>query len=75
MINTDLSNIEELITSDKEAAGKIILKASRGAPKNNKLNKLFQQTGVKQLLSKTESEFIRDKKIPYIDESLYFSID
>jgi len=75
MINADLSNIEELITSDKEAAGKIILKASRGAPKNNKLNKLFQQTGVKQLLSKTESEFIRDKKMPDIDESLYFSID
>ena len=75
MINADLSDIDDLIVSDKESAGKIILKASRGAPKNNKLNKLFQQTGIKQLLSKTESEFIRDKKMAEIDESLFFSID
>ena len=75
MINADLSNIEKLIEDKNVDAGKILLKSHRGSPKNKKLNKLFQQTGIKQLLSKTESEFIRDKKMHEIDETLYFSID
>jgi len=75
MINSDLSNIDDMIIENSLEAGRILLKASRGDPKNKKLNKIFQQSGVKQLLSKTESEYIRDKKMQEIDDSLYFSID
>ncbi len=75
MVNEQLKNIEELIEKDKIKAGEILLKSSRGAPKNKKLNKLYQIQGVKQLISKTESEYIRDKRMPEIDEDLYFSID
>ncbi len=75
MINSDLSDIENLIEENNPEAGMILLKANRGAPKNKKLNKLFQKVGVKQLLAKTESEYIRDKKMSEIDDALYFSID
>ena len=75
MINADLANIEQLIEDKNADAGKILLKAHRGSPKNKKLNKLFQKTGIKQLLSKSESEYIRDKKMHEIDDTLYFSID
>ena len=74
-VNQVLSDIESLIESDKMEAGKKLLIASRGAPKNKKLQKLFQQQGTKQLMSKVESEHIRDKKMGEIDDELYFSID
>ena len=37
--------------------------------------KIFQQQGTQQLIHKMESEYIRDKKLPELDEKLYFSID
>ena len=74
-INEILSDIENLIESDKNAAGRKLLLASRGAPKNNKLKKTFQIQGTKQLRMKVESELIRDKKLNELDEELYFSID
>jgi len=74
-INEILSDIENVIDSDKEDAGRKLLLASRGAPKNKKLQKVFQIQGAKQLSMKVESELIRDKKINELDEELYFSID
>ena len=74
-INEILSGIEELIDTDKESAGRKLLLANRGAPKNKKLQKVFQIQGAKQLSMKVESELIRDKKINELDEELYFSID
>jgi len=74
-INEILSDIENVIDSDKEDAGRKLLLASRGAPKNKKLQKIFQIQGAKQLSMKVESELIRDKKINELDEELYFSID
>ena len=75
IINNILSDVEGIIESNPSKAGEAILVASRGAPKNRKLEKLFQIQGVKRLLSKTESEFIRDKKMSEIDEQLFFSIE
>ena len=56
-------------------AGRKMLLVQRGQPKNKKLLKLYQQTGIKQLIAKVESEYIRDKKLNELDEELYFSID
>ena len=52
-----------------------MLLATRGAPKNNKLLKLMQETGVVQLITKTENNFLRDKKMHELDENLFYSID
>ena len=75
IINNILSGVEDNIETDSMKAGEAILAASRGGPKNRKLQKLFQIQGVKRLLSKAESEFIREKKMSEIDEQLLFSID
>ncbi|MAW75709.1 MAG: preprotein translocase subunit SecA [Candidatus Marinimicrobia bacterium] len=75
IINNILSGVEDNIETDSMKVGEAILAASRGGPKNRKLQKLFQIQGVKRLLSKAESEFIREKKMSEIDEQLFFSID
>ena len=57
-----LSNIDSLLEDDRNEAGKIMLLAQRGTPKNRKLLKLYQQQGMKQLINQVESEYIREKK-------------
>ena len=74
-INDMLSNIDDLIESNRMEAGKIMLLAQRGTPKNKKLLKLYQVSGIKQLIGQVESEYIREKKLHELDEELYFSID
>ena len=74
-VNEMLSDIDSLLENDKAEAGKRLLIASKGTPKNKKLQKIFQIPGTQQLMSKVESDFIRDKKIAEIDDELYFSID
>jgi preprotein translocase subunit SecA len=73
--NELISEAEELLGKDDSKAGLNLLLAQRGTPKNKKLLKVFQKQGTQQLVNKTESEYIRDKKLQELDEQLYFSID
>ena len=70
---------ENLLTSggDKNEAGIALLRASRGLPKNKRLIKLLNEPEYQKLLNSTELEFLRDggKRMPEIDEELYFAID
>ena len=75
LINSMLSDIGDDVDIDSEDSGRILFKALRGAPKNSRLMKLMQQSGVKRLIQKTESEYLRDKKMHEIDEELFFTID
>lgn len=62
--------------SEKEyEAGIHLLRVSRGAPKNKRLMKIFKQRGIKKLVQRVENDFIRDKKMPEIDDELCFAID
>ncbi len=58
-------------------AGILLLRASRGLPKNKKLAKLLSEPVYKKLLQSTEMEFLREKakNMYIIDEELYFAID
>jgi preprotein translocase subunit SecA len=57
-------------------AGLLLLRASRGFPKHKKLMKLVaDEPSMKQLIHKTELEFLRDKRMHEVDEDLYFAID
>ncbi len=56
-------------------AGKKILQASRGMPKNKRLLKMLQEVGVKKLMQRVEMDHMRDKRMPELDEGLYFSMD
>jgi len=59
------------------AAGVALLRAHRGFPKNKKLLKLFSEPSNKTLMQQTEIEFLRDnsKRMPEIDDVMYFAID
>ena len=75
-VNELISESEELLNNDKkDEAGLKLLISLKGAPKNKRLMKLFQETGVKRLVHDTESEYIREKKVNEIEEYLYFVID
>ncbi|MGB7211421.1 MAG: preprotein translocase subunit SecA [Gemmatimonadales bacterium] len=63
-------------------AGMKLFQAQMGTPKNKRLAKLLNETGVKQLVQKAELESIADKKLPArqrmmgdIEESLFFVLD
>ncbi|MBT5078321.1 MAG: preprotein translocase subunit SecA [Candidatus Marinimicrobia bacterium] len=75
LVNTLVSDAEKLLGEDDREASIKLLMAQRGGPKNRRLLKIFQQQGTQQMVMKMESEYIRDKKLPELDEALYFSID
>jgi preprotein translocase subunit SecA len=72
---------EELLKTDdsknREKAGVLLLRAHRGFPKNKALLKLFAEPEYKKLMQQTELEFLREnaKRMPEIDEELYFAIE
>jgi len=55
--------------------GKNLLAAQRGGPKNKRLQKLLNETGVKQLVLRTEGVLIRDKSFADVDEELLYTTD
>ncbi len=73
-----LSEAEKHLKSDEEnsqfEAGWRLLAVSRGAPKNKRLLKLKKETGVAKLITDTENDYIRDKKLHELDEALYYVI-
>ncbi|HRI46815.1 MAG: preprotein translocase subunit SecA [Ignavibacteriaceae bacterium] len=58
-------------------AGKLLLRAYRGLPKNKKLAKVFSEPSYKKLMQEVELEFLREKSknMYIIDDELYFVID
>ncbi|MCH9032247.1 MAG: preprotein translocase subunit SecA, partial [candidate division Zixibacteria bacterium] len=59
---------------DRYKAGQRLLAVSRGAPKNKKFLKMKKETGIAKLITDVEGDYIRDKKLHELDESLYFVI-
>lgn len=76
-----VTEAEKLIKSDNRddvtKGGISLLRAFRGFPKNRKLIKLLGKPEYKKLQLSTELEFLREnaKRMPEIDEELYFAID
>ena len=59
----------------EDEVARALLKAKRGAPKNNRFMKLMNETGVERLTQQIEVELMRDKVLTDLDEELYFAID
>jgi preprotein translocase subunit SecA len=62
----------------EDDAGLALLRASRGYPKNRQLQKLLnERPGIERLRQKTENFFLQEnaKRMPEVDEELYFSVD
>ncbi len=76
LVNSIVGEGEKLFNEGEEyEAGIKLLCATRGAPKNNRLAKLLQEVGVKKLIRRVESDYLRDKKLSEIDDELYYAID
>lgn len=54
-----------------------LLRAYRALPKNKALIKFLSEEGIKQLLQKTENQYMADnnREMPKVDEALYFVIE
>jgi len=73
-----LNEAKRLITAGNENDGGLALfRAHRGLPKHKPLIKYLSETGIKQILQKTENIYLADnqKMMPQADEPLYFTID
>ena len=73
-----LVEAKKKITSGDTTDGTILLlRAYRGLPKNKALIKFLSEEGIKQLLQKTENNYMQDnnREMHIIDAELYFVID
>ncbi len=76
LINRFVSEAEALLKEEKDyEAGIKLLQVQRGAPKNRRLMRLQQEEGIKRLIEKVELDFMREKRMPEIDEDLLYVID
>ncbi|MDT0686877.1 preprotein translocase subunit SecA [Autumnicola psychrophila] len=73
-----LAEAKKLIAAgDTKEGGKQLLRVYRGLPKNKALIKYLSEEGIKQLLQKTENQYMQDnnREMPKVDEELYFTIE
>ena len=77
LVNSILAKAEEALKDPKleYEAGELIFQARRGAPKHRRLQKLYQEQGIKKLEQRVENDYLRDKRMPEIDDELYFVIE
>ncbi len=79
-------NLTTKIVSDAEShlqdnneyeAGKLLLRAYRGLPKQTKLMKLLSDPSNKRIMQQVEADFMREsaKRMHEIDDELYYAID
>ena len=78
LANGFLTEAKKLVKEGNSKEGGFqLLRAYRALPKNKALIKFLSEEGVKQLLQKTENEYMADnnRKMPEVDEALYFVIE
>ncbi|WP_298396993.1 preprotein translocase subunit SecA [Flavobacterium sp.] len=78
LANGFLTEAKRLIKEGNTKEGGFqLLRAYRSLPKNKALIKFLSEEGIKQLLQKTENEYMQDnnRKMPEVDEALYFVIE
>ncbi|MGQ0702095.1 MAG: preprotein translocase subunit SecA [Gemmatimonadales bacterium] len=84
VVNQLIAEAEPLLENEKSRydASVKLFQAQLGAPKNKKLLKLLNETGVKQLVQRAELDYIADRKLPArqqklrgLEEALYYVLD
>jgi preprotein translocase subunit SecA len=84
VVNQLIAEAEPLLADDKakEDAAVKLFQARLGMPKNKKLLKLLNETGVKQLVQRAELDYIADRKQPSrqqkmrgLEEALFYVLD
>ncbi len=84
VVNTLLSEAEPLLKDEatRYDGGIRLYQARLGMPKNKRLTKMLNETGLKTLVQKVELDALADRKLPArqqrmrnLEESLYFVLD
>ncbi|MCK4546293.1 MAG: preprotein translocase subunit SecA, partial [Candidatus Eisenbacteria sp.] len=76
LVSEILSEAETFLKEGNDyEAGVRLLQVQRAAPKNKRFMKILQQSGTKKLITSVEADFMRERRLPSLDEDLYFSID
>lgn len=78
IVSDYLTEAKRLLKEGNEKdAGLPLFRTFRGMPKHKPLIKFLSETGVRQVLQKTENFYLQDnqKMMPEADEPLYFTID
>ncbi len=73
-----LAKTKKLIAEGNTKEGGFeLLRVYRGLPKNKALIKFLSEEGIKQLLQKTENQYMQDnnREMPKVDAELYFVIE
>jgi preprotein translocase subunit SecA len=84
VVSNLLGEAEKLVEDPKTQrdAAVLLYQARLGSPKNKKLLKMLNETGIKQMVQRVELDAIADRKLPMkqqrmreVEESLYFVLD
>jgi len=78
LVNQFLNDAKKMITEGNEKEGGLALfRSHRAMPKYKPVIKYLSESGVKQILQKTENYYLQDNKkmMPEADQPLYFVID
>jgi preprotein translocase subunit SecA len=78
LANGFLAEAKKLIKEgNTKDGGFFLLRAHRSLPKNKALIKFLSEEGIKQLLQKTENQYMQDnnREMHKVDEALYFVIE
>jgi preprotein translocase subunit SecA len=84
VVNTLLADAERLLPDEKtrQDAALKLYQAQLGMPKNKRLLKMLNETGIKQLVQRMELDAIADRKLPMkqqrmrdLEDTLYFVLD
>jgi preprotein translocase subunit SecA len=78
LANGFLAEAKKLIKEgNTKEGGVLLLRAYRSLPKNKALIKFLSEEGIRQLLQKTENQYMQDnnREMHKIDEALYFVIE
>ncbi len=77
LVSSIIAEAEKLLDKEEEyEAGILLLRASRGTPKNKRLMKLLSsRPELKKLITTVENDYTRDKRMPEIDEGLLFVVE
>ncbi|QYJ68362.1 preprotein translocase subunit SecA [Flavobacterium litorale] len=78
LLNGVLAEAKKLIKEgNTKEGGFLLLRVYRGLPKSKALIKFLSEEGVKQILQKTENQYMQDnnREMHKVDEALYFTIE
>src|SRR5438132_5753242 len=84
VVNDLIARAEQLLADEKTAydGALLLFQAQLGIPKNKKLLKLLNESGVKALVQRVELDRLADRKLPardqkmrHLEEALYFVMD